>query len=98
MPAMVSTHAGHPNCAISPAGRMVRAAIAARDASNQFDASDRAVKPRLAPRRPFLQGLAQKIGRAASIRAPIPITARMMVALLRNWRAVIVSPPRVAIV
>jgi hypothetical protein len=63
---------------------MVSAAMAAIDASNQFDASDTAVKPRFAPRLPFLQGLAANIGTAISISDPTAITARMMVTLFRN--------------
>src|SRR5262245_6694506 len=95
--ARISIHAGHPSWAIAPAGRNLRASIAASDASSQFERNDKAVKLRFAVRRPCRHGLARNIGTAVSSKAPIAITLRMMVTLVKKSRALIGSSSLIGI-
>src|SRR5262245_45566220 len=90
-PMTSSSQPGQPNCAKSPAGRSFSANTAASTASNQFAKNATAVKPRFAARRPPFHGLARAIGTAVSSNAPIAITLRMIVTLVRKSRALIGS-------
>src|SRR5438045_8838580 len=84
----MSSQMGHPRRASRPVGRRDKAAVAATDASTQFETSDNAVSPRFAPRLPRALGPATNIGSAVSISAPMAMMVRMIVTLVRNSRAV----------
>jgi len=94
MPTMMSSHIGQSNLAIAPAGRSVSAAMAAMDASSQFERNDSTVRLRFAMRRPCRHGPATNIGTAVSMSAPTAMTVRMRLMLTRNSRAVMTASCR----